>query len=362
MINISTSCLLRGNALGLGSVEQVSLVVMQGLINHNLPRLYSYFKKQNGPQAEKMTLMVKEMATRGIVNAALCVLQCPIASQHALRLHTDDAVWCRFPYLWPATAESKEYWKLVRASDLEIDQWPYDVVVETGSIKDVAVHARIVALLGAFDIILRKENNTLVAPCLLSEARCSSMPSQAFSDHHSPLCCHLVYDGLPDGYLQRLVVRCSRLALHVDFSKTMATFYNRGQKALVSVIRVKDPSANLPKHLFEGITTGWSVSKWKSEESRKALVRKAGGTRLRGSELDAAISKTFHAFDSAAHARDGALTLSKEQVSQLYANLYLQANENAYSWVCRDHRSSQECKTSECGSRNRYHHRCAALQ
>eukprot|EP00961_Rhodomonas_salina_P235779 3186520-Rhodomonas_salina.5 len=94
MINISTSCLLRGNALGLGSVEQVSLVVMQGLINHNLPRLYSYFKKQNGPQAEKMTLMVKEMATRGIVNAALCVLQCPIASQHALRLHTDDAVWC----------------------------------------------------------------------------------------------------------------------------------------------------------------------------------------------------------------------------------------------------------------------------
>eukprot|EP00961_Rhodomonas_salina_P218704 2955771-Rhodomonas_salina.3 len=94
----------------------------------------------------------------------------------------------------------------------------------------------------------------------------------------------------------------------------MATFYNRGQKALVSVIRVKDPSANLPKHLFEGITTGWSVSKWKSEESRKALVRKAGGTRLRGSELDAAISKTFHAFDSAAHARDGALTLSKEQL------------------------------------------------
>jgi hypothetical protein len=219
----------------------------------------------------------------------------------------------RFPYLWPATAESQGYWDEVRSEPRNASYWPYDVV-QGRNVQAVAAYARIIALLGAFDLILKKGSNTLIAPSLLSDVRSGAMPSQAFSDQHSPLCCHLVYDTLPDGYLQRLVVRCSRLAMHVDFNNSMATFYNRGQKAIVSVVRVKNPAVNLPNHLFEGITDGCSLSTWKSEQTRKALVRKAGGTRLRGSDLESAISKAFHAFDDATRQREGALTLSKDQV------------------------------------------------
>ena len=182
--------------------------VLKGLIRHSRDALHEFFGAHAQlSRGERHTWLrrVKRLAVYGLLHVEL------------------------IPFLWPDAAQhdaaplSKEFWAWAMGR-AEGELWARPVAAAA------ADYDRIMSLLAGCDIVHRVSEDEFLAPALLAETQ-KTLDARAFSSPDFAARQYVVtVPGLPESFVNRLLVKLRRHYQHMDFTDTTAALYDRGLK------------------------------------------------------------------------------------------------------------------------------------
>lgn len=168
---------------------------LKGLMRHDREALLGYFSQDGTQDRSKWLRRVHRLSAFGIMHEELV------------------------PYMWPSAERSKGFWEWARTHVREGMLWERDVATCD------ADYLRVLALLQGCDIIHRISDDEFVAPGLLSKTQAKRVDARAYSDESCLFGKTVNYHALPPGFFERVIVRCRRVATHMDFTSTSAVLY-----------------------------------------------------------------------------------------------------------------------------------------
>jgi len=289
-------CMLKARLAGLTKVKgecgRASLVIkpqwlvyiLRALSRDNLNRLAAYLKSE-----EKVSVQydLEILFTTGIASRTLLY------------------------FLWPCTsAESKRYWQLARNNAHGEVMCPADFQP-----LNLASLNSLLSLLEDLELgrQITDESYVLQVASVAMRPPRRSLPASAFCDQRCSFRVHLVYSDVPVGFFSDLIYLGRKTHTHVEYTTSpfLATFHKRGSKALVCLMKVKDPACVLPADMQEGHRL--SANNVKSAEIEMALVKKLFNLGDGPEHVEAAIDRMFRSFQKSADDDSGGLELDRSQ-------------------------------------------------
>ena len=190
--------------------------VIKGLIRHERDTLLSYvLAEAQGTSTEEGAWLPKidELTRQGVLSRDLV------------------------PFLWPSgsTLQSTRFWEWANQQD-EARLWSED-----GKFVHLCIQQQdydnVLILLQALDLIHPISDTKYLVPALVPQVFLNRIDARALDSTDCGIRTSFYFTNVPHGFLEMLVVRCRQFYTHVDFSATVASFYARGIKAQIIVVR-----------------------------------------------------------------------------------------------------------------------------